>query len=328
MADNPRFRAWFGQSKVIDASGNPLVVFHGTGESFSQFDLRKAGGNSDAGVLGAGIYFDTNPRVASAYAKGDAPHVIPVYVSLQKPFEFTVDIDALWENNAGAWKAFALIDALKKHHAGLSFSGDQGSIAKDLRRLVQRAGYDGVIMTSTKGAKEVVAFSPNQVKSAIGNKGSFDSQSAEITEASVDAISASVLYHGTLKSLIPAIKAHGLQPREGGLWSGVPLIFAADAGHRQKLVAVMLAQISKVIGKDFHKMSAADVVRYGAIAVITDTTAFRRANGRGKPIRHLERADYYADQPVNVDRFLVDDALVAFCRAQFRVWQKANASSL
>jgi hypothetical protein len=138
----------------------------------------------------------------------------------------------------------------------------------------------------------------------------------------------SVLYHGTLKSLIPAIKTHGLQPREGALWSGVPLVFAADAEHRQKLVAVMLAQIGKVIGKDFHKMSAADVVQYGAIAIITDTTAFQRAKGKGKPIRYLERADYYSDQPVTVDRFLVDDALMAFCRAQFRAWQKANAPSV
>jgi hypothetical protein len=138
----------------------------------------------------------------------------------------------------------------------------------------------------------------------------------------------SVLYHGTLKSLIPTIKVHGLQPREGALWSGVPLVFAADAEHRQKLVAVMLSQIGKVIGKDFHKMSAADVVQYGTIAVITDTATFQRAKGRGKPIRYLERADYYSAQPVKVDRFLVDDALVRFCRAQFRVWQKTNAPIL
>ena len=34
----PAFRRWFGESKVVDAEGRPLVVFHGTGATFDAFD--------------------------------------------------------------------------------------------------------------------------------------------------------------------------------------------------------------------------------------------------------------------------------------------------
>jgi hypothetical protein len=37
--DNPAFRRWFGHSKVVDASGEPLVVYHGTmAPMFSAFE--------------------------------------------------------------------------------------------------------------------------------------------------------------------------------------------------------------------------------------------------------------------------------------------------
>lgn len=37
------FRKWFGDSKVVDADGKPLVVYHGTGADFNVFDLSKFG---------------------------------------------------------------------------------------------------------------------------------------------------------------------------------------------------------------------------------------------------------------------------------------------
>lgn len=137
----------------------------------------------------------------------------------------------------------------------------------------------------------------------------------------------SPLYHGTLKSLISIIQVHGLQPQQGKLWSGVPLVFAADRHQRRKLNAVMLQQIGYSLGKPMHAVTGAEVLEHGAIAIITNTTPFQRARGYGKPIPHLERGDYYADQPVSVRSFMIDEDMAKFLGVQFRIWAKLQSGA-
>ncbi len=64
--DSPRFKRWFGSSKVVDEAGAPKVVYHGTASEFDRFDPTRADVESD---LGAGFYFTNNPKdVATNYA--------------------------------------------------------------------------------------------------------------------------------------------------------------------------------------------------------------------------------------------------------------------
>lgn len=64
--DTPAFKNWFGESKVIDESGSPIAVFHGTsrpdrvGEQF-----RKSRATS-----GPMAFFTDDAEIASSYAKG------------------------------------------------------------------------------------------------------------------------------------------------------------------------------------------------------------------------------------------------------------------
>jgi hypothetical protein len=39
----PAFKNWFGESKVVDATGKPLVVYHGTAKKFTKFSFKDAG---------------------------------------------------------------------------------------------------------------------------------------------------------------------------------------------------------------------------------------------------------------------------------------------
>lgn len=48
-------------SKVVDENGEQLVVYHGTDADFEVFDIEKAGANRDAGLLGTGLYFSSDP---------------------------------------------------------------------------------------------------------------------------------------------------------------------------------------------------------------------------------------------------------------------------
>jgi hypothetical protein len=180
------FREWFGDSKVVDEAGAPLVVYHGTAGDFDAFDIRKAGAAIDAGKLGEGFYFTQDPRWASRYAenaaKADgAPSVAAVHVSLKNPLVLDGGGD-LWSRLRSISKEWGIdADPVK----------DAGNTPNPLwsRRFTQEAmtrGHDGVILPSRIGQTEYVAFSAGQVKSATGNSGRFDPNSASLTDPLAD----------------------------------------------------------------------------------------------------------------------------------------------
>jgi hypothetical protein len=145
----PAFRRWFGDSKVVDADGKPLVVYHGTGNDFSTFMP------SDGGEYGAGIYLTPDARGASDYAKYRgriAPNVMPVYVRITNP------AGPGEAANIGSWKG-----------------------EESIRPELIRRGYDGIV---DKFSGQIVAFHPEQIKSAIGNRGAFDPNDPSIVNES------------------------------------------------------------------------------------------------------------------------------------------------
>lgn len=149
------FKEWFGNSKVVGESGEPLVVYHGTKAQFDGvFDVRGDGTEE------IGAFFTTNTEAANMYA-GDASlaggHVAPVFLALKNPYTVT----------NSQWAAAK----------GLSPKEARGN------------GYDGyVIQGMNRGrdkADTYIAFYPNQIKSATGNTGSFSAQSDDIRYSKV-----------------------------------------------------------------------------------------------------------------------------------------------
>jgi hypothetical protein len=156
--DTPAFKAWFGDSKAVDAAGKPLVVYHGTSKDFDAFDA----GKIDRPGFGNGFHFAEDAPLAAFYAEnwnsgnraaGDI--IMPVYLSISKPF--TGDFYK-WGGDRGLGNATAITEALKAE------------------------GYDGIrYRHDTNGPKDRsadryawVAFRPEQIKSAIGNSGAFN----------------------------------------------------------------------------------------------------------------------------------------------------------
>jgi predicted GNAT family acetyltransferase len=73
------FEAWFKDSKVVDAEGNPLVVHHGTNADFKAFDLKK----TTQGI----IWFTSNK---SAIERGEvgaqgSGNIMDLFVSMKNP---------------------------------------------------------------------------------------------------------------------------------------------------------------------------------------------------------------------------------------------------
>lgn len=152
-------------SKVVDADGKPLVVYHGTANDFVVFNADQKERWSGTRQNG-GFYFTESPVGAAKYAKfAAAPHaspdageaIKPVYLSLKNP---------------------------KIVHVG----PDEASSVRSIHAIQARAeGYDGVIVTGSGEAgngfdkpRVFVAFRPEQIKSATGNRGTFDPAKSDI----------------------------------------------------------------------------------------------------------------------------------------------------
>lgn len=178
--DTEAFKKWFGDSKVVDADGNPLVVYHGTpNANFDQFsyDVSPVSGS----YHGKGFYFTTKPDEASQYSlEQDGSAVIPVYLSIKNPYEGS-DFPLSDTERKFITDKIGDVDGIYN----LTFSESQwlnkrlrdaGVDVADLRTKTLLAhGFDG----QNVGDGEWVAFSPTQIKS-VNNRGTFDANDPRI----------------------------------------------------------------------------------------------------------------------------------------------------
>jgi len=154
------FKSWFGGSKVVDAQGQPQVMYHGTSKDvdFKRFNIGQRG-----------AWFHPDPKEASMYAESndsqghkldpDKPgwnliptntrsRVIPTYLKMENPyFPSSEDYKKLYGDGNGN-----------------SYQKNQRDIANKAKKL----GHDGIVLP---GGTHVV-FDPRQIKS-IWN-GEFD----------------------------------------------------------------------------------------------------------------------------------------------------------
>ena len=181
------FQRWFGNSKVVDDSGKPLVVYHGTTQDISKFKM------SPDGALGAGIYLTPSTEYAGQYAPSDTTgsNVMPLYASIKNPL--TIDgsirdpmIEALVRLGVQENKATSIVEKAYE---------EKGYIGKQVMTRAQAQGYDGIMQYDRDGnLSEIVAFSPNQIKSVF-NQGQYDRTNPDIrfsvsasTESLVDSM--------------------------------------------------------------------------------------------------------------------------------------------
>lgn len=119
------FKSWFGQSRVADDKGNPIVVFRGEERL-----------NDDVG-----LWFTSDHETASAYSErlaggyGDGANVTPAYISMKNPLE---------------------VDAAGGRYDALKFGGVDVN-TEDLLRIAQDRGHDGLAI------RNVVDGSPRPI---------------------------------------------------------------------------------------------------------------------------------------------------------------------
>lgn len=144
------FWRWFGDSKVVDEQGRPLVVYHGTDVEFDSFNKSRTG-----------IFFNTTKKLSKLYGT----ELYSVYLKIENPFivpkkEFELNGIKLQPN------AFDTINIQAEK------MGYDGVINKDV--------YDSPLpqMGSFLGDNYTV-FEPNQIKS-VDNRGTYSSDTGNI----------------------------------------------------------------------------------------------------------------------------------------------------
>lgn len=70
--DTPEFKAWFGESKAVDESGKPLVVYHGTSQNIEEFNTSRMG---ESGAKHGEVYWaTTSTEMADDFAEHSAEY--------------------------------------------------------------------------------------------------------------------------------------------------------------------------------------------------------------------------------------------------------------
>ncbi len=234
--ESKAFKAWFGDSKVVDKDGKPLVVYHGSAMDIKQFD--------------GGMFITDDPGAASAYAElkalqlavedndelgeivedilseeggesitdlgpdrvreiaeangidvsGKGAVMYPLYARAENPLDLerfgsdVGDVEELWKEMHGlgllddAWESL-------DEDARQEVLDDYGG--KALYKFLENKGiqakafsgeYDAVLFTDMQpdgGAihRSWLLKGETQVKSAIGNRGTFDPDDPNITKS-------------------------------------------------------------------------------------------------------------------------------------------------
>lgn len=210
--ETPEFKLWFGDSKIVDEDGKPLVLYHGTPSTgIHAFEVGyNSWGNKDFSGNHKVISFSTDPGFADRYAgtptHGRNPTVYPVYIRSVNPGDFRnpEHVEAVkryyrkrretWLEGAKAqypdiWTPDHVEEFLARENRHDAWLISHGAWQKwENPDLWQAMGWDGAWAREEpehvhSSVLNFAVANGRQVKSAIGNKGTFDPDSPKLTEA-------------------------------------------------------------------------------------------------------------------------------------------------
>jgi hypothetical protein len=200
----PEFKTWWEggwrgegytptQSVARTQNGQPIEFYHGTLKKFAKFGKAKSGAGSydEEGPF----YFSPSADFASEYVRNlEDSKVIPVYLSIQKPFDSTIksnqdellayidrnlddgkiswrDINVFPETEADARKSEFEVTS-RKYRLFKSLLGAEGSDnwrsmeTRAAQRFLRDRGYDSFYVLEN-GVKNIAVFDPRQIKSVF-----------------------------------------------------------------------------------------------------------------------------------------------------------------
>lgn len=152
------FYKWFGDSKVVDEQGRPLVVYHGTDIEFDTFSMNYFG-KHDNGWLGRGFYTTNDEEMADSYGAIK----MPLYIKLENPYIIT--------SSSASYNPDHLRNKLGVR------------TGTEINEYLRKNGFDGVLLSYTDdwgfAFREAMALDSTKIKS-VENRGTYSSDTGNI----------------------------------------------------------------------------------------------------------------------------------------------------
>jgi hypothetical protein len=179
QTETPEFKKWFGGSKVVDADGKPLVVYHGTmgltTEVYGDGGYEPKTGVDDGGINAFDrsktglIHFTPDLGYAHVYARdswtdkpGDGAHLYPVYLAVTNPV-YVHARDPRASDLTGGYDGAITYHTKAELEAAVA-AGEMTQAEMDRRPVDAEGRY----------LADIGVRNSEQIKSAIGNQGTFD----------------------------------------------------------------------------------------------------------------------------------------------------------
>jgi hypothetical protein len=152
---NPQNKGDGGLAKFLEPSKVKNRAYHGTQSDFNKF---KSGPRNR---LVKGMWFAQAPDSANFWAgQSEGANVMPVHLQFKNPAK-REDYDRM-------------LDELPY---------EKKKTSSQRASQLKKRGFDSLIMNEGTGDETYIALHPNQIKSAIGNRGTYDINEHDITKA-------------------------------------------------------------------------------------------------------------------------------------------------
>ena len=277
--NSKNFKKAFGNSKLVNPDGSPMVVYHGSGKKFDTFNPRRVG-EGDAGYSGVGIYTTPSKTTASSYSlsasakPGDVAEstIYSFYGNTTNPITSSKLID-----NVGGdiYPIGTDYDKLLKQRRNKDLPLD----LFNFNRPGTKSGlskFDAAIKNQQRGitdkrniqnAWEIVFPDGKQLKSTVGNSGMFDLTNPNIYKEKGGFINK---YKSKLKNWWkgeePSFKEDYSSWEEGAkanpqseLWKGKPNPYAKFSQPVMSPIDYLIGATTVMPAKLFSRLTALDL---------------------------------------------------------------------
>lgn len=188
---NENFWKWFGNSKVVDNNGDPLICYHSTNKDFDNFENKELGYHF-------GTIMSAHNRLKFKFKDQQLINesIIPVYLKIENPIY--MDDIGIWDDIDEIVSELINVNILdnntefiEKYYDMLKLPIHKQDKIKNkilddiIQLLTDTLKYDGIIYNNISedvGEQSYLVFKNTQIKSVIGNNGDYNPNDPNINK--------------------------------------------------------------------------------------------------------------------------------------------------
>jgi len=274
------FKRWFGDSKVVDSNGNPIVVYHGTTADFSEFSKAELGKSTMVASAKKGFFFGGSSEIAERFAQisnrsksltADQSYAnFLAYVEDKKQKLLAAEktnneteTKAAKEELAGAEEAFVTFSEMRQNIMPVYLSlqnplvvDQKGKSFRDepYASIIDRAikgGHDGVIIKNTYDGKRAPSLFDKAIAKISGKSIPTDTIYIAFEPNQIKSVFNRGTYDPNSNNILEAaVQSNDTVAQEAG-WADAAAFAKGPGGFKTPTqVAFELIGLGRVNGKD------------------------------------------------------------------------------